>query len=437
MITVTGPNPSLLLTEANDVLVAATGSITSGEAAIWTSFADTSVLVAGSLMSQTVGVFATLGNGVGGTIDIEVLAGGLAYGGMSGMFLAHGSYAIDNAGLIKGHVGISTTTTDADGLLSLRNTGTVMGDATAISIGWDSNNHTDLNLVNFGRIIADQEAIAVLNPASYAQIVNHGEIFGAILGNAGGDSLVNKGLIEGQVMLQGGADFVNNRGGRGEVFLCDLGEGDDFVILGRMEEEIAGGAGRDDVSYESSTAVLINLADLTRNKGAAAGDVYLDVERFVGSDRGNDTLLGDAGNNAFLGMGGADRLTGNGGSDTLEGGRGADTLAGGAGADQFAFVFVTDGGDTISDFTRGAAADKITVSASGFGGGLVAGALGAARFQLRADNLAQDDNDRFIFDTTTRTLWFDADGVGAGSDAVLIATLTSGPDLAASDILIV
>jgi hypothetical protein len=80
--------------------------------------------------------------------------------------------------------------------------------------------------------------------------------------------------------------------------------------------------------------------------------------------------------------------------------------------------------------------DRFQFSASGFGGGLVAGALAANQFQSRADNLAQDADDRFIFRTTDNTLWFDADGNGAGA-AVMIADLHVLATVTAADIFII
>ncbi|HEY0834780.1 MAG TPA: calcium-binding protein, partial [Azospirillum sp.] len=107
---------------------------------------------------------------------------------------------------------------------------------------------------------------------------------------------------------------------------------------------------------------------------------------------------------------------GNLGADTLEGGAGADTLGGGDGADQFRVNAPADGGDTITDFQSGV--DRIAVVSPNFGN-LAAGTLSAANFAL---NNPADADDLFVFNTTTGTLFYDADGSGAGA-AVSIATL--------------
>jgi Ca2+-binding RTX toxin-like protein len=109
-------------------------------------------------------------------------------------------------------------------------------------------------------------------------------------------------------------------------------------------------------------------------------------------------------------------LDGAAGADLIRGGQGLDTLTGGLGNDIFRFQTLAECGDVITDFLNVAGDnDKFQIVASAFGGGLVAGALAATQFQSRADNVAQDADDRFIFRTTDRTLWFDADGNGAGA----------------------
>ncbi len=64
--------------------------------------------------------------------------------------------------------------------------------------------------------------------------------------------------------------------------------------------------------------------------------------------------------------------TGNSLNNVIRGNAGNNTLNGGLGADQFQFSNKVSGIDTLGDFTTNV--DKIVLSASGFGGGLVAGA---------------------------------------------------------------
>jgi Ca2+-binding RTX toxin-like protein len=166
----------------------------------------------------------------------------------------------------------------------------------------------------------------------------------------------------------------------------------------------------------------------------------------VGNDAGNtllgldgtDSLFGGKGNDKLWGGAGDDSLRGGTGADLLIGGAGSDTMSGGLGNDAFVYNNRSEGGDIILDFSNQSGNNDIFhISAAGFGGGLVAGSiLARSQFQVRSDNLAQDSDDRFIFRTTDRTLWFDEDGKG-GAAAVMIADLQAGATLTHADILLV
>jgi len=140
------------------------------------------------------------------------------------------------------------------------------------------------------------------------------------------------------------------------------------------------------------------------------------------------TLVGTTANNLLKGGTGNDNLSGLGGNDSLVGGAGNDSLTGGTGADYFQFNNINDKTDTITDFTVGS--DKIAISASGFGGGLVAGStLTSAQFlKVSVGSSATTASQRFIYNFTSGDLYFDANGSGAGSLSVKIATLNLSPD---------
>ena len=135
----------------------------------------------------------------------------------------------------------------------------------------------------------------------------------------------------------------------------------------------------------------------------------------------------------IIGSSNDDILTGTADNDILVGGLGNDTITGGAGSDRFTFNNPNEGIDTITDFLS-SQGDKITVSAAGFGGGLAAGVpLTSAQFVL--GTAALNASNRFIYNTITGGLFFDGDGTGTIA-AIQIATLSSKPTLAASDILV-
>jgi hypothetical protein len=73
------------------------------------------------------------------------------------------------------------------------------------------------------------------------------------------------------------------------------------------------------------------------------------------------------------------------------------------------------------------------MAALGADGDFVAG---DARFWASSTGLAHDANDRVIYNTSTRGLYYDADGTGSGA-AQLIATVQSGATIAATDIVVI
>jgi VCBS repeat-containing protein len=85
-----------------------------------------------------------------------------------------------------------------------------------------------------------------------------------------------------------------------------------------------------------------------------------------------------------------------------------------------------------------AADDRIEVSGSGFGAGqLYAGMDVAEVFGSSSSSDFNSESEVFHFDTSTCTLWFDADGTGSNFTQQAIVTLQNQATLLASDILIV
>lgn len=150
----------------------------------------------------------------------------------------------------------------------------------------------------------------------------------------------------------------------------------------------------------------------------------------VGSG-GNDTMQGDGGSDLLMGGGGSDTLSGGLGNDVLIGGGQSDRLTGGAGRDQFGFRRPSEKLDRITDFKVGS--DTIGVLGSGFGGGLTVGALSATQF-VRGIK-ATDADDRFIYNSRTGMLLFDADGSGRGK-AIEFVQLNARLNLTAQNIVV-
>jgi Ca2+-binding RTX toxin-like protein len=256
----------------------------------------------------------------------------------------------------------------------------------------------------------------------------------AFKGGLGSDNVVNKGLLKGTVDLGEGADLYDGRGGTVQGNILG-GNGDDRFILGNGAEVIDGGYGNDTVDLSGLTyGVTVNLAAPAKNKGAAVvGDSLTNIETVIGT-KYRDYLTGDAMNNKLASGAAVDFLYGGAGDDTLVGGASRDRLWGGEGADIFVFEAKPDAGDFINDFD--ALADHIVIEGSAFGYGDYAGAVAADDFVISTTAVAQDASDRFIYRTTDNTLWFDADGNGAGK-AILLADLQAGAVLTADQLLII
>jgi Ca2+-binding RTX toxin-like protein len=157
----------------------------------------------------------------------------------------------------------------------------------------------------------------------------------------------------------------------------------------------------------------------------------------IGNGAAN-TLLGFSGDDHLYGLDGADSLSGGtGGNDFLYGGAGLDTLMGGAGAD----TFVLDGpgsvgsSDKIMDFTA-LQLDKLGIKGSDYG--LTPGtALSASMFASNASGTATSGSGvgQFVYNSTTKKLYWDANGSDAGGQ-VEIANFATVVNLSAGDFVI-
>lgn len=133
-----------------------------------------------------------------------------------------------------------------------------------------------------------------------------------------------------------------------------------------------------------------------------------------------------------------DTLIGDGGANVLRGGGSKDILTGGGSSDTFVYKTADEGMDRITDFS---ANDRFKFSATGFGGGLVAGtelstqAATTGVFVSGTNPTPLGTNANFLYSTNTGILSFDEDGTGSHS-ALNIANLTGVPSLRSSQISI-
>jgi Ca2+-binding RTX toxin-like protein len=371
------------------------------------------------------------------------------------------SLVVSQSGVIKGGaVGV-----DSWGSSAVMNRGTIVGGDIGLRLSMSG--ATEAEVTNHGTITGGKWGIdSSAAGIGRATVVNHGTVKGGACSfvdrGGAGDRLVNRGVLDGDVDLGAGSDRFDNRGGmiKGEVL---FGTGADIALPGGSAETFLGGGGVDTLDFKSGAGLRVSLASGT-GSGRAQGDRYVGFERVLGSDTGADVLFGDDWDNVLEGSGGNDDLRGGKGEDSLLGGTGADALHGGSetdrldggsgadkltggqygdqlrggdGDDAFLFTSIRDAGDCIADFSaKTGNNDRFLFDADGFGAGLNEGVLAANRLRHRDDNQAQDSDDRFVFRTTDRSLWFDSDGSG-GAKAVMIADLQAGAVVVAQDILLV
>jgi Ca2+-binding RTX toxin-like protein len=180
-----------------------------------------------------------------------------------------------------------------------------------------------------------------------------------------------------RVNSNGTANFVGTGNALGNRFQS-LGGDDRFVDVLGGGDIFSGGNGTDTVDFRTSATGAI--LDFTTNvhAGAALGDSYSSIEKYLGSTSaadtmtaggvgrviyagygGNDALTGGVKNDQLLGGADNDTLIGNGDRDSLDGGTGNDTMTGGTEGDVFVFVDAAFGQDTITDFVDGSDSFKV------------------------------------------------------------------------------
>ncbi|EWY37086.1 hypothetical protein N825_21815 [Skermanella stibiiresistens SB22] len=241
----------------------------------------------------------------------------------------------------------------------------------------------------------------------------------AIYGNSGANVLRGLGGND-KLYGQQGADTMFGGTGNDTYYVDDAG---DSVV----EEENALNGGIDAINVDGASFAATGGNSITL--GAFVENLTITGTAAVdgkGNDLANRITGGDGANNLFGGSG-ADTLVGNGGADMLEGGAGQDSLSGGAGADVFVFRPVdASSRDKVTDFM---VEDRIGIWAADYGltegHGLTGGALDASYFKAVTGTTtiqgSAADHGQFLFNTTTKTLMWDADGAGKAAGMAMAA----------------
>ena len=277
------------------------------------------------------------------------------------------------------------------------------------------------------------------------------DIFGtnaadALNGTTGDDRIYG---LDGNDNLKGGT-------GNDELF---GGAGDDSLHGDAGADTMQGGAG-DDTYYVDHIGDIVSEQTVDGVDDGGTDRVYTTVSYTLGAFLERATLLGAVvgdltGNNlantltsndaanTLSGGGGSDTLNAAGGTDRLIGGAGKDTLTGGAGSDTFVFGPAdATSTDKVTDF---AAEDFVGILAGDYGLALGSGLIdnGSGTLVLDPGYFATitgstnvqgtaSGHGQFLFNSTTRTLLWDADGAGSGSAGVALATFNADAVLSAA-----
>jgi Ca2+-binding RTX toxin-like protein len=284
--------------------------------------------------------------------------------GTPAKFILSGSFQFKN-----GVVGIS--------LNEAIDTGLITGTANKISLGYYANKTFKFSL----EISELNKSIQEINDA-----VNTEDIIGIFSGNDEiyGNNFLNDGDA---LSINDGTDDIKDTDGAGNVFNGNHlhgYNGNDKIYGGKLIDSLWGDKGND----------------------------------MLWGYGGNDFLYGGVGSDTLNGDDGNDKLNGGTGSDTLYGGKGNDALHGLSGLDKFVFdtsLSASTNLDTIKDFTKGT--DKIVLDDDIFKAftNKTSISLGQLKVVGTISNLSGDGYLTYV--TANDTLYYDADGRGAGDIA--------------------
>lgn len=210
--------------------------------------------------------------------------------------------------------------------------------------------------------------------------------------------------------------------------------------VGRLNVEDAALQLLNDHYYHRANSSVANLSDTLGNNGGTINNVVVDASglttnglRFEGNAN-QQTFIGTSQDDTFVGNSGNDVLTGNAGADTFVFGNVHEQIVTGVATEVQSYVdtaFSLTGVDTITDFLSGV--DKIQLNLDQYTS--LAG-FSVANLVSGAGAVAMDADDYLLFNSTSNTLSYDADGNGAGT-AVNIAVLTGVTTFTASDVVVV
>ena len=237
--------------------------------------------------------------------------------------------------------------------------------------------------------------------------------------------------------IDGTGNGLNNmiRGNDGHNRLSG-GSGHDILNGGRGGDIMDGGQG-DDIYHVDDRAdrviEAINSGNDTINSSISYVLVGTHVENLILTGTAIVHGTGNHLDNRLTGNGRGNVLNAGAGDDLLRGGLGSDRLIGGAGDD--VFWFDTAPGalniDRIDDFN--VSEDSIRLSPTIFANVGPNGRLAEAAFAI--GSVADQADDRILYDSVSGALFYDADGNGGGV-AIQFSSITPGLALSYADFVI-
>ena len=196
------------------------------------------------------------------------------------------------------------------------------------------------------------------------------------------------------------------------------GAGQDSIRGGLGNDILDGGEGIDTLDYsDKALGISVSLMDSGNSSTVIIGTESDVISNF-------ENITGGSGNDRLAGSSGANTLIGGLGDDVLSGSSGADVLTGGVGKDLFVIDTLDNSSDRITDFVS--KTDKLGLDSDAFTA--FNGTLRSTNFKtLNTGQMnsgrSLDSDDYLIFNSQTKTLYYDADGSGSYYGAIAIASL--------------
>ena len=171
--------------------------------------------------------------------------------------------------------------------------------------------------------------------------------------------------------------------------------------------------------YYSNGDYVLNVS-VKETSSATSSFNYTVSDGRGGTDVESVTVRTVAGTN-LVGTGASETLIGAETSDTLTGGGGGDFLVGGGGSDRFDYNGISEGTDTITDFTRGASGDALDIR------DILVG------YSPATSNI--NDFVQLAVSGGNTTMLVDANGAAGGASFTALATLQGVTGLLLNDLL--